>query len=342
MAFNQTLKGPIQLLCLLWLITWASFGQAELLQAQTQSITQYSYIDAKLEPVFESTIAAQTASIVSEIKFDVADAVQQGDLLLVLDDTEQQAGVAQAEADLAKTQAQDEQAQLLLQRHQRLHQQGTLSKDEYDGTLAAAKSAKASVNAAKARLAQARQQLSYTRIRAPYAGIVKAVHVDLGERVAPGQSLMSGFAPTPLRAVADVPQFLATPPLKVEIISPQGRVAASHSVLFPYANADHHSVRLRAQLPESLSLMPGSWVKLAIAQGQRQALLVPSSAVFQRGEIQGVFVLDQDQTVLRQVRIGEHHVLNNEAWFEINAGLSPGDTFHSDAYAFLASLGEQP
>jgi RND family efflux transporter MFP subunit len=330
-VMTQTLLTALALL--------VPFSQADILTATSTTIDQTVRIDARIEPVNESTISAQTAGAVTQLYFDVNDRVNKGDLLLEIKDTEQRAGVSQAEANLAKALANNEDAQVLLKRNQRLYQQGTLSKGEFDSTMAAAKSAQAAVEASRAGLIQARQQLSYTRVTAPYGGIVKARHVELGEWVAPGQALMSGFAPTPLRAVADIPQYLAQQVTKVSVETAQGTYSTVSTTLFPYADSQHHSVRLRARLADDAVLMPGSWAKVAISSGQRAVLLVPASAVFQRGEISALFIETDRGTQLRQVRLGNIVQQDDGPWREVLSGLTAGERYHSDAYAHLAQQG---
>ncbi|ASP40084.1 efflux transporter periplasmic adaptor subunit [Bacterioplanes sanyensis] len=327
-------------LAALWLV--ALHASADVATAQVVTLERNTWIDARIEAVNESTLSAQTAGAVKQLFVDVNDRVQAGELLLTLDATEQRAGVLQAEANVAKAMAQQEDARVLLQRHRQLLQQGTLSQGEFDSTTAAAKSAEAAVAAAKAGLIVAQQQLSYTEIKAPYAGIVKQRHVDIGEWVSPGQALISGFASTPMRAVADVPQYLAQQLSSVSIASQQGLIATNQVTLFPYADPQHHSVRLRARLPETLSLMPGSWAKLAINSGQRQALLVPQSAVLARGEIRSLYVQDGHGAMLRQVRLGGVQTIEQQPWVEVVSGLSEGERYYLDAHQQMAKQGEQP
>ncbi|GGY34919.1 resistance-nodulation-cell division (RND) efflux membrane fusion protein [Bacterioplanes sanyensis] len=335
---NASLRRLTPIL-LITLALAAPFSQADMLTAKPTTVDNVVRIDARIEPVNESTISAQTAGAVVRLHFDVNDRVSQGDLLLEIDSTEQRAGVSQAEANLAKALAQNEDAQVLLKRNQRLYQQGTLSKGELDSTIATAKSTQAAVEAARAGLVRAQQQLSYTRVKAPYSGIVKARHVEIGEWVSPGQALMSGFAPTPLRAVADIPQYLAQQVGRVTVETAQGSYPAVSTNVFPYADPQHHSVRLRAQLTEDTALMPGSWAKVAITSGQREALLVPASAIFQRGEISALFIATDTGTHLRQVRLGHIVERDNAPWREVLSGLSAGERYHSDAYAHLAQQG---
>lgn len=321
------------------LVAFAAFPALATPLTQTVQPTQIAVqfeLDATLEAVNQSTISAQTHGAVTALHFDVNDVVEKGALLIEIDNTQQTAGLTQAQASLAQAVAQNEDAQVVLKRNQRLFKQGTLSQGELDSTRARAKSAAAAVTAARAAVKQAREQLAYTRIRAPYSGIVKARHVELGESVAPGTPLMTGLSLTQLRAVSDVPQRLASQyqqPGQIQIRVNGETLEAGNVTLFPYADPAHHSVRLRARLPDNQAgVMPGMWAKVLFTSGERQALLVPDSAVVQRSEMTAVYTQRDGNPVLRQIRTGKRY----QDKTEVLSGLSAGDVIYLDGYAQMA------
>ena len=306
-----------------------------------QSVPVYYDLEATLEAVNESTISAQTSGAVKAVHYDVNDEVKAGALLIEIDSTQQQAALAQAQANLAQTEAQNEDAQILLKRNERLLKQGSISQGQYDSTVAQAKSAKAAVEAAKAALLQAQEQLSYTRVKAPYGGIVKARMVEVGELVNPGQPLMSGLALQPLRAIADVPQRLSTQyqgQKSISIVINDQIIPASKVTLFPFADPEHHSIRLRAELPVSTDItsLPGMWAQIRFQTGQRSTLLIPGSSIIERSELTAVYVMDGSIPKMRQIRLGNSH----QGQREVLSGLSAGEQLILDGYAAMASLSQ--
>ena len=151
-------------------------------------------------------MAAQTQGRVARMLVDVNDVVEAGQVLLEITSTEQAARLAQAQAGLLAAEAQALESQSQLKRMQALLARGTVSRREFDAAQAQAKAAASAVAQAKAGIIQAKETLSYTRVLAPYAGIVSARHVTEGETVSPGQPLLSGFALSRMRVVADLPQ----------------------------------------------------------------------------------------------------------------------------------------
>ena len=316
---------------------------AESISLKPVTVPVYFDLEATLEAVNESTISAQTSGAIKAVYYDVNDQVEQGALLIEIDDTQQQAQLQQANANLAQARAQNEDAQAILQRNTRLFKQGTLSQGEMDSTTAQAKSAAAAVKAAEAALTQAKEQVAYTKVRAPYSGLVKSRQVELGELVNPGQALMTGMSLEKLRAVADAPQRIASQYRDASQISVrigEQSVAPESVVLYPFADATHHSVRLRANLAAGTKgaddslLYPGQWTKIRVQTGERSVLLLPRSAVLKRSELTSVYVLDDGQPELRQVRTGNQY----DGQVEILSGLSAGDQVVTDALAQLADI----
>ncbi|MCP5326796.1 MAG: efflux RND transporter periplasmic adaptor subunit [Oceanospirillaceae bacterium] len=318
----------------------ALLAHAETLTLTAQNVPQYFSVEAVVEAVHEGTMSAQTSGRISKIYVDVNDYVQKDALLIQLKDTEQQAGLKQAKAQLAQANARNDDAQALLERNQKLVEQGTLSQSTYDSTLAQAKAAEAAVKAANALVEQASAQVSYTQIRAPYSGIVKARLVEEGESVSPGKPLIAGLSLTNLRVVADIPQRFA-PQMNDRdnfTVSVNGQTIKPGKVtVFPYADPNSHSFKVRADMDtQGQNLFPGMWVKLNVPMGTEQALYVPASALLQRGELNAVYVQQNGKAQLRQVRTGKTWHNNGVAQVEILAGLKAGEVIEQDAYAVLA------
>lgn len=268
------------------------------------------HLDGLVEAVQQSTVSAQTSGTVMELPFDVDDSVAAGDLIVRLEDSEQQARVRQAEAGLNEARSGLQDARQQFSRIEAIHERGLVSRQEFDQARNNLSAARARVERAEATVAEAQKQLDYTRIIAPYGGILTERHVELGESVNPGQPLLSGLSLEQLRVVVDLPQQyadLARSERQATVTLADGRVLETGELTFyPYANPDTHTFRLRLDLNEpNGSLFPGMLVKVSVPVASRDALWVPDSALVKRSELRAVFVLnDQGQPRLRQVRVG--------------------------------------
>jgi RND family efflux transporter MFP subunit len=292
-----------------------------------QTLAVEQAIDGLVEAVNQSTVSAQTAARVENILVDVNDFVSQGAPIIRLRNIEQRAGLDQAQANVREAQARFQEAEAEYNRIQRVYQQQVVSKAQMDMATAAYDAAKARLAAAQASVAQAKESFGYTTVTAPYSGIVLQRHVQLGETVQPGKPLMTGFSLDELRVVAAVPQRLlgAVRQYKqVRVLSPLGENAIPTEKLtfFPYADPQTNIFKVRAYLPKKTQgLYPGMFVKIVFRIGEDNRLVVPQSAVIERGEVSGVYVIAGDKVSLRQIRPGR---IEGEI-IEVLAGLEAGE-----------------
>lgn len=304
----------------------------EFVPVQRGLLQEQVYLDGVIEAVQQSTVSAQTSGTVQKLPFDVDDSVTAGDLIVQLEDSEQRSRVRQAQAGLDEARAALEDARQRFARIESVHQRGLVSRQEFDQARNNLSAAQARVDRASASLAEAREQLSYTRILAPYGGILTERHVEIGESVSPGQPLLSGLSLEQLRVVVDLPQKyadLARSQRQARVTLDDGRVLETGDMTFyPYADPATHTFRLRLRLnePEG-SLFPGMLVKVSIPVASREALWIPAGSLVQRSELRAVFVVDeQGRPRLRQVRTG----VRDGDRIEILAGLSEGEAVVRD------------
>ncbi|MGM0554415.1 MAG: efflux RND transporter periplasmic adaptor subunit [Pseudomonadota bacterium] len=307
--------------------------------AERQTIAQERILDGRVEAVQRSTISAQTSGRIREIYVDVDDFVETDELLVRVSDTEQQARVSQAEGDLAEARARFNEARSEFERIRDVFDRGVVSRSEFDRAEAALESARARLRSAEGRVEEAREQLGYTEVYAPYSGIVTERHVEVGESVSPGSPLLSGISLNQLRVAVDVPQRLihnVRERRSAEVLLNGDRVTAESLTIFPYADPASSTFRIRVNLPEQqdLSLFPGMFVKTAFVVDDVERLLVPVEAVVYRSEVVAVYVVDdEDRVAFRQVRVGREH----DGMVEIHGGLNDGervalDPVHAQIY----------
>lgn len=297
--------------------------------------------DGVVEAVNQATVSAQTAGRVVELPYDVNDTVPEGAVIVRFTDVEQKSAHNRAQAQIAAAQAAYDEAAASYQRVAAIAARGLIARQQLDQERARRDAALAALHAAQAQMREIGQQLDYTVVRAPYAGIVTRRFVQVGESVQPGQPLMAGVSLKDLRVTVQVPQSVADAIRRqnhAEVLLDDGarRVPASRLTVFPYADPDTHTFSVRLELPgENTGLYPGMTVKVAFAVGRERRLLVPASALVQRGELQGVYVLDQSVPQLRQVRTGARY---GEA-VEVLAGLDDGERIAMDPAAAARWIG---
>ena len=292
--------------------------------------------DGVIEAVNQATLSAQTGGRVLELPFDVDDYVPAGAVVARFTDVEQQSAQRRAQAALAAAESTAREAEADYERIREIHARKLVAKAQLDQATARRDGARAALDSARAALRESAEQVDYTVIRAPYSGIVVKRHVQVGETVRPGQALISGISLGELRVEVQVPQSDVAAirehrQAAVILDAASGeRLEAKEVVVYPNADPQTHSFRVRLELPaQETGLHPGMTVKVAFTVGEAQRLLVPAAALLQRSEVSAVYVLDAQGPTLRQVRIG--HRYGDRV--EVLAGLDDGERIALDPVA---------
>lgn len=327
------------------LMAGAAATAADLATAQVARVDlpRVYRLDGIAEAVNRSTVSAQTSGRVVEVAFDVDDLVRAGDVLVRIEDSQQRAAVAQATANLQSAAASRQDAEKEYRRIEEVFAKGAVSKADLDKVTAARQRALAAEQAASAALEQAEQELQYTRVLAPYTGIVTERLIELGETAQPGRALMSGLSLDSMRVSVDVPQNL------VEAIRAEGRAQAQISgkwvnaedvTVFPVADPRSDTFKVRLRLPDGTEgVFPGMYVKVGFVAGVEQSLVIPLSAVVLRSEVVGVYVVDkQGQVSFRHIRLGSPAGPDHVG---ILSGLDAGELVATDPVAATIQLKSQ-
>jgi len=324
----------------LWSAT--ALGAAPALQTYTAALESAPLeraFDGTIEAVNQGTVSAQTSGRVAQVLYDVNDFVPAGAVIVRLRGTQQRASLEQAQALLKEATAAEAEVQKRYARVLELLKERIVSQQQADQVAAERDATVARVTSAKAAIDAAREGVSYTEIRAPYAGIVTKRYVEVGETVGPGTLLMSGLSLQFLRVSVDLPQSVVETVRiirKAAIYVNGKRVEAKKITIFPEATARSNTFKTRVDLPENATdLYPGMFVKVAFVTGESQRLLIPTSALVERSEITAVYIVDdQGKTSLRQVRIGHRF----DKHIEVLAGLAIGEKIALDPIAAVTEL----
>lgn len=285
--------------------------------------------EAVVEAVRQSTVSAQIAGRIVDLRFDVGDHVKKGEVIVRIDERAAAQAVAATSAQVLEAQAGLANARAAYERAKQLLAQKFVSQASLDKAEADYRAAQARVSALLAGAGQAQTERSFATIVAPYSGVVSARHVELGEMAAPGKPLMTGFDPSSLRVVASVPQaqvaaIQAGARARIEVPSTGKWVEVRTLTVVPSADPRTHTTRIRLDLAEDArGVYPGVYARAHFAVGRATRLLVPRTAVVRRSEVTGAFVVDDKGAArLRQIRVGAE---GDAEFVEVLAGLRPGE-----------------
>jgi multidrug efflux system membrane fusion protein len=310
-------------------------------QATLATVPVQVHAIGNVEAYSTVSVKAQVAATIEKAYFTEGRDVHKGDLLFTLDRRPFDVALQQAEANLAKDQAQLQNAAAESGRYKELSQEGIVSKEQYDSMRTNADALAASVRADKAAIDKARIDLSYCSIQSPIDGRTGALLVHPGNLIKDNDAalvVLNQIHPiyvtfsVPEQHLADVKRYQAEAPLKVEASAPNEEQAVSRGVLSFIDNAVDSttgSIKMKAtfQNPDN-RLWPGQFVNVALTlMTQAHAVVVPSQAV-QTGQAgQYVFVVKQDMTAeLRPVLAG--NTLSGST--VIQKGVAAGETLITD------------
>ena len=322
----------------------ASSAALETSAAELRQLPREFRLDGVVEATQRTTVSAQTSGQVQEIRYDVDDYVEKDAVLMVLKDTEHQARVERAKAELKEADARLKEARDEYNRTKEVHAKQLVADAVLDKAEAALKSARARQEAARAGLAQAQEQLDYTRVRAPYSGVLTERHVEPGEVAQPGQALVSGISLDQLRVTVDVPQSQVARirefgRARVELPD-GGSLEARELTVFPIADPASNTFKVRLELDQgSEGLFPGMFVKTVFLIGEREQLVIPARSVVYRSEVTAVYVVAPNGRVqFRHIRLGR---TTGDGGVAVLAGLVSGERVALDPIAAGVELKRQ-
>jgi len=260
------------------------------------------------------------------------------------------AGRRQAEAGLLQAEAQRDLAVATHERFRALLDGRAVSRQEYEQVAAQERMARGAVAQAEGAIAQAggamaqaesavaqaasaveeaRTWLAFAEVHAPAAGRVIARRIDAGSMAAPGAPLFVIEHEGHLRLELPVDSALSgsvargtTLVVTVEAAGFTGTVPVTEVVAA--GDPVSRTFLVKADLPVSAGLRSGQYARVSLALGNRSALTVPAAALVRRGELDGVFVVENgDRLAYRIVQAGRETGAGRR---EILAGLSAGET----------------
>ena len=298
----------------------------QLATVQRAAIPDWVEAMGTLQAAQTTQLASQIMANVVEMRVKEGDRVRRGQVLVILDGAQPRAAVEQATAaehaaqqEIAAADSEYALAQATLKRYQDLYDKKSISPQEFDEVKARQQAAaardqlaQAGLAQAQAALTQAQTTLSYTQVRAPFDGVVTEKRADPGTLASPGMPLLTVEDQRRFRLEASVDEgdihlikLGQAVPVALDSLPGaqlQGRVAQ----IVPAADPASRSFIVKVELPSDSRLRSGLFGRAHIPRGQRQAILVARSAVVERGQLQGVYVVGEDQVAtLRYITLGQ-------------------------------------
>ena len=302
-------------------------------------------VSGGIKAVSSAFVKAKVAAEVKTLTVREGDAVQTGQLIGRLDDTEYQWRLRQAEEQATAAQAQLEIAERTLANNKALVDQGFISKTALDTSLSSANGARASLQAARAAAELARKAVRDAELRAPLAGLVAQRLVQPGERVAVDAKLVEIVDLSRLELEAaiapeDVVGVRVGQRATLQVDGLAQPLAATVARINPSAQGGTRSVMAYLAVAAQPGLRQGLFARGGIELDRRNALLIPAGALRTEQSRPTVLVADHGRAQPRAVQIGARGEADfgngREPALEVLSGLSEGDV------VLRASVGSLP
>ena len=269
-------------------------------------------IMGSLEAVEQAEIAAKVSGNIVSLPVVLGSRVEKGDLLAEIDAGEISARMRQARAQL-------EQARRNLERERKL-----LAKNA--ATPEAVKSLEDTLRIATAASEETGTMLEYTRILAPFSGLVTKKMANVGDLATPGKPLLQLENEARLQVIANIPESMIlkiargdqlsiyVPPADLRVIGTVAEVAPT---------ADHLSrtAPIKIDIPTDARLRSGQFARVSMSAGAAKTLTVPAEALMTFGQMERLFVVADGLARLRLVRSGAR----TDGEVEILSGLKAGE-----------------
>jgi len=294
-----------------------------------------------------SQLAAQMMGNIAEIRVREGDHVQRGQVLAVIDDAQPRAALDRATAadlaaqqEISASESDFTLAEATFKRYQTLYDRKSVSPQEFDeikaryqGARARREMARAGQAQAKAAIQQARTALGYTHIVAPFDGLVTEKKADVGMLASPGMLIFTVEDLRRYRLEAtvnetDLRYVLQGQQVSVSIDAVGDRELKGKVIeIVPAADPASRSFLVKVELPSDPALRSGLFGRTQFTRKERTALLIPRTAIVERGQLQGIYVLDQNGIAgLRYITLGKPSAQQ----VEVLAGLQAGELFIAD------------
>ena len=160
-------------------------------EATTKSVRETRHFLAQLLASKSAMIASKFSSEIKKIYVKENDVVKKGQLMITLDDTDIRTNIASLNKQKNSLEIDVQNAKRSLDRNKKLLDIEAISQEKYDNANVLYQNKLSALDATKEKIKQAKGQLAYLNIRAPFSGRIGTIFVDAGNLAIPGKPIIS-------------------------------------------------------------------------------------------------------------------------------------------------------
>jgi membrane fusion protein, multidrug efflux system len=318
-----------------------SVGPEGIILAKPSEIRIGPAISGTLTPQENATLRSEISGPIVQTYVEQGQTVKRGQALARIDDTSIREALLSAQSAARSAKLALDNATRDAERQQRLEAAGAVAPRDVEAAQRALAAAQATMADAQSRLTAAQQQLGKTTFRAPFDGVVSDRPVSAGDVVQPGAAIATVVNPASMRLEGSVPaEQLSSLKIGTPVIftvNGYGTQTFTGRIdrINPTADPATRQVRVYVTIPnEKSTLVGGLFADGRVATESRQGIMIPTTAVDERGIAPIVLRIRSDTVESVPVQLGVHDNASDRV--EIRSGVSVGDTLLANAAQGLA------
>ncbi len=312
----------------------------------TQDISASGHIEAGQA----ATISTRIMGYITRINVNVGDVVEKGQLLVMISNDDMLAKKAQAEAGLGQAQVAFSNAEKDFHRFAELHKKQSASDKELESSTLQYASAKAQVESARQMLSEITAMLTYTRLTAPFSGVVTQKMMDTGNMASPGMPILAieqtqGLQVSATVSEGDINKVKKGTPVSIDVKSIGTSLRGVITEISQSSNLSGGQYQIKIDLADfsGKGLYAGMYVNVLIPvsntsiMGDAGSPLVPVASIIHRDQLTGLYTVSDTHTaLLRWVRLGKVYGVT----VEVLSGLGKNEKFilHAEGKLYNGAL----
>jgi membrane fusion protein, multidrug efflux system len=316
-------------------------GQEGIIVVKSTEIRIGPSISGTMTPQEEATLRSEMSGPIVQTYVEQGQPVKRGQPLARIDDTSIREAMLSAQSAARSAQLALDNAKRDAERQERLETAGAVAPRDVEAAQRSLASAQAAMADAQSRLTAAQQQLTKTTFRAPFDGLVSERPVNAGDVVQPGTAIATVVNPASMRLEGSVPaEQLSSLKIGTPVIftvNGYGTQTFTGRIdrINPTADPTTRQVRVYVTIPnEKSTLVGGLFADGRVATESRQGIMVPTTAVDERGISPLALRIKSDTVQSVPVQLGVRDNASDQV--EIRSGVSVGDTLLANASQGLA------
>jgi RND family efflux transporter MFP subunit len=309
-------------------------------EAQQSQIDEYYETSGTVRAKNIVNISSRVIGAVTSLRVKEGDRVSAGQVIMTIDDRDaaqrlnaSESGYKESLKALESAKQNKSLADVTYRRYKKLHEEKAVSHQEMDQIETRKKiadieyeRAQESVNRAKAGVKEAQVHQGFAKITAPVSGVVTEKKIESGSMAAPGIPMLTIEDTSSFRLEANVDERLSGKiktgmSVEVMIEAIGQRTSGKISEIVPAVDPMSRTFVIKADI-KGAGLRTGLYGKVFIPQGKKEAILIPQKAVIEKGQLTGVYTVDdKGVATYRLVKTGKIY----KDRVEILSGLNKGE-----------------